>query len=166
MKTEEFTMGYTVIAAGKMKEKFYLSACEEYLKRLNLYGGCRILEIPEFRLQAEPSPGEILQGLQREAEEISGKIPKGAYLIICTPEGKELSSPELAKKIADVKEKGKSEICFLIGSSNGLDRSLKERADLKLSMGPMTFPHHLFRVMLLEQIYRAENILSGGRYHK
>ncbi len=159
-------MGYTVIAAGKMKEKFYLDACSEYCKRLKLYGGCKIQEIAEWRLPEDPSRAEIENGLRKEAEEIAKAIPKQAYLIVCTPEGKQMSSEALAEKLAAVKDSGRSEIAFLIGSSNGLSLSLKERADLKLSVSPMTFPHHLFRVMLLEQIYRAENILAGGHYHK
>lgn len=159
-------MGYSIIAVGKMKEKFYLEACEEYCKRMKLYGGCRIREIAEFRLPESPSPAEIENGLKREAEDIRKAISSKAYLIVCTPEGRQLSSERLAEKFAEIKGSGRSEISFLIGGSNGLDASIKDLADFRLSVSPMTFPHHLFRVMLLEQIYRAENILAGGHYHK
>jgi len=156
----------TVLTVGKLKEKFYLAACEEYLKRLKGYAVCSIIELPEYRLPENPSPSEIQAGLAREAEEIRKKIPKGAYLCVCTPEGKELSSEELAKTMQQVKNSGKASVCFLIGSSFGIDPSVKAMADFRLSVSKMTFPHHLFRVMLLEQIYRAEAIQAGSKYHK
>lgn len=159
-------MTYTIIAVGKMKEKFYIGACDEYLKRLQLYGSCRVVELNEYRLSENPSPAEIENGLLKESEEVKKNIPRGAALIICTPEGKLQSSEEFADTLQRLKQSGKSSVCFLIGSSNGIHSSLKAMADVKLSMGKMTFPHHLFRVMLLEQLYRAENIQAGGRYHK
>ena len=156
----------TVLTVGKLKEKFYLSACEEYLKRLKAYGGCTLIELPECRLPEDPSPAEIRAGLAKEAEEIKKRIPKGAWFCVCTPEGKGLSSEELAETFRQVKNNGKSSLCFLIGSSFGIDPSVKAMADFRLSMSKMTFPHHLFRVMLLEQIYRAEAIQAGSKYHK
>ena len=105
-------------------------------------------------------------GLDKEAELIFQKIPKNSWLCIFTPEGKILSSEEFALKLKDVKNAGKSSACFLIGSSFGMDPSLKAQADRKLSMSKMTFPHHLARVMVLEQIYRAEAIQAGSKYHK
>jgi len=159
-------MNLTVLAVGKMKEKFYIDACAEYVKRLGLYGTCKVTELAEARLSENPSPAEIEQGLAKEAEAIRAAIPKGSVLVICTPEGKQLSSEQLADRLKQWKQSGKSSFCFLIGSSNGIHPSVKQQADFKLSMSPMTFPHHLFRVMLLEQLYRAENIQSGGRYHK
>ena len=113
-----------------------------------------------------PSPAEIAAGLDKEAETIFSKIPKGAYLCIFTPEGKELSSEDFATKLAQVKLSGKSSVCFLIGSSFGISPKVKAAADFRLSMGPMTFPHHLARIMVLEQIYRAEAIQAGSKYHK
>ena len=156
----------TLIAMGKLKEKFYLSAAGEYEKRLKGYCRFQILELPEFRLPENPSPAEIAAGLDKEAETIFAKIPKGAYLCIFTPEGKELSSEAFAEKMAQVKLSGKSSMCFLIGSSFGISPKVKAAADFKLSMGPMTFPHHLARIMVLEQIYRAEAIQAGSKYHK
>ena len=156
----------TLLAMGKLKEKFYICASEEYAKRLGAYCKFRLLELPEVRLPENPSPAEIATGLDKEAETIFAKIPKGAYLCIFTPEGKELSSEGFAEKLAAVKLSGKSSICFLIGSSFGISPKVKASADFKLSMGPMTFPHHLARVMVLEQIYRAEAIQAGSKYHK
>ena len=94
------------------------------------------------------------------------KIPKGAWFCTLTPEGKLLSSEALAEKLRNVKNSGKSSACFLIGSSFGMSPRLKQMAELKLSMSPMTFPHHLARVMVLEQLYRAEAIQAGSKYHK
>ena len=156
----------TLIAMGKLKEKFYLSAAAEYEKRLKGYCSFRILELPEVRLPEDPSPAEISAGLEKEAELIFSKIPKGAWLCVLTPEGKMLSSEDLAGKLKDVKLSGKSSACFLIGSSFGMSPKVKAKADFKLSMSPMTFPHHLARIMVLEQLYRAEAIQAGSKYHK
>ena len=156
----------TLITMGKLKEKFYLSAAEEYAKRLKGYCRFQLLELPEYRLPEDPSPAEIAAGLDKEADAIIAKIPKGAWLCIFTPEGRTLSSEEFADKLKEVKLSGKSSVCFLIGSSFGISLKIKQMADFKLSMGPMTFPHHLARIMVLEQIYRAEAIQAGSKYHK
>lgn len=156
----------TLIAMGKLKEKFYLSAASEYAKRLSGYCRFTLLELPEVRLPENPSAAEIQAGLEKEAELIFSKVPKGAWLCVFTPEGKELSSEAFAEKLAGVKNSGKSSACFLIGSSFGMAQRVKERADFRLSMSPMTFPHHLARIMVLEQLYRAEAIQAGSKYHK
>ena len=156
----------TLIAMGKLKEKFYLSAAAEYEKRMKGYCQFKILELPEVRLPEDPSPAEITAGLEKEADLILTKIPKGAWFCVLTPEGKMLSSEALADKLKDVKLSGKSSACFLIGSSFGMAQRIKDKADFKLSMSPMTFPHHLARVMVLEQLYRAEAIQAGSKYHK
>ena len=156
----------TLITMGKLKEKFYISAAEEYKKRLGGYCRFSLLELPEVRLPEDPSPAEIATGLDKEAELILSKIPKGAWLCIFTPEGKTLSSEDFAEKMKQVKLSGKSSVCFLIGSSFGISPKIKQLADFKLSMGPMTFPHHLARIMVLEQLYRAEAIQAGSKYHK
>lgn len=156
----------TLITMGKLKEKFYISAAEEYKKRLSGYCRFTLLELPEVRLPEDPSPGEISAGLEKEADTILQKIPKGAWFCVLTPEGKELSSEALAARMRDVKLSGKSSACFLIGSSFGMAMRVKDRADFRLSMGPMTFPHHLARIMVLEQLYRAEAIQAGSKYHK
>ena len=156
----------TLLAMGKLKEKFYISAAEEYVKRLGAYCKFHLLELPEVRLPENPSPAEIAAGLEKEAELIFSKIPKGAWFCVFTPEGKTLSSEGFADKLKEIKLTGKSSACFLIGSSFGISPKVKAAADFKLSMGPMTFPHHLARIMVLEQIYRAEAIQAGSKYHK
>lgn len=156
----------TLITMGKLKEKFYISAAAEYAKRLGGYCRFTLAELPESRLPENPSPAEIAAGLEKEAEAILARIPKGAWFCVFTPEGKTLSSEAFAEKMKEVKLSGKSSSCFLIGSSFGIAPRVKEKADLKLSMGPMTFPHHLARIMVLEQLYRAEAIQAGSKYHK
>jgi 23S rRNA (pseudouridine1915-N3)-methyltransferase len=156
----------TLITMGKLKEKFYISASEEYKKRLGGYCKFTLLELPEVRLPEDPSPAEISAGLEKEAELILAKIPKSAWFCVLTPEGKGLSSEALAEKLGQVKVSGKSAACFLIGSSFGIAPRVKAAADLKLSMSAMTFPHHLARIMVLEQLYRAEAIQAGSKYHK
>lgn len=156
----------TLLTVGKLKEKFYMAATEEYAKRLNMYCKFRLIELPETRLPERPNASEIAAGLAKEAELIFSSIPKGAWFCVLTPEGKELSSEELANKMKNIKLEGKSAACFLIGSSFGIDPRVKQQADFRLSFGPMTFPHHLMRVMALEQFYRAETIQAGTPYHK
>ena len=151
---------------GKLKEKFYLSAAAEYEKRMKGYCQFKIIELPETRLPENPSPAEIAAGLEKEADLILTKIPKGAWFCTLTPEGKLVSSEALADKLSFVKSSGKSSACFLIGSSFGMAQRIKEKADFRLSMSPMTFPHHLARIMVLEQLYRAESIQAGSKYHK
>ena len=156
----------TLITVGKLKEKFYLSAASEYEKRLKGYCQFQIIELPETKLPEDPSPAQIQAGLEKEAEQIICKIPKGAWFCVFTPEGKLLSSEQLAQKLQNVKLSGKSNACFLIGSSFGMAQRVKDLADYRLSMSPMTFPHHLARIMVLEQLYRAEAIQAGSKYHK
>ena len=156
----------TLICVGKLKEKFYLAASEEYAKRLRGYVDFTLIELPETRLPDDPSPAQIAQGLAKEAELIRARIPKGAWFCVLTPEGTELSSERLAQKLEEVKLSGRGAACFLIGSSFGIAPEIKKQADFRLSFGPMTFPHHLMRVMALEQLYRAQTILAGTKYHK
>ena len=156
----------TLITVGKLKEKFYLSAVEEYEKRLKGYCKFQLIELPEYRLPDDPTPAEISAGLEKEAENIFAKIPKSAWFCVLTPEGKMLSSEALAEKLAAVKLSGKNGAVFLIGSSFGIAPRVKASADFQLSMSAMTFPHHLARVMVLEQLYRAEAIQAGSKYHK
>ena len=155
----------TLLTVGKLKEKFYLAAVEEYLKRLKSYCEFTLLELPETRLPDDPGPAQIAAGLSKEAELICAKIPKGAWFCVLTPEGRELSSEQLAQKLEEVKLSGRGAACFLIGSSFGIAPEVKKLADFRLSFGPMTFPHHLMRVMALEQLYRAQTILAGTKYH-
>lgn len=156
----------TIICTGKLKEKFYLDAAAEYVKRLSRFCKLEILELPEERLPEDPSPAQIEVALSREAEAVRTKLPSSCLLIAMCVEGKERSSEELARLMADTANRGVGHIVFLIGSSFGMHPSLKAQADMRLSMSPMTFPHHLLRVMLLEQVYRAYQINAGSKYHK
>lgn len=155
-----------LICMGKLKEKFYTDAVAEYAKRLRAFCEFQLVELPECRLSDEPNPTQIAQALSEEAGRIRQKLTKGCFFCVLAPEGKQLTSPELAQTLAGVKSAGKSCACFLIGSSFGVDAELKAQADLRLSMSKMTFPHHLARVMALEQLYRAEAIQAGTKYHK
>ena len=159
-------LSVTLIAVGKLKEKYYSAAAEEYEKRLGAYCKCNVIELSECRLPDNPSPAEIAAGLEKEAAQILSQIPKNAWFCVLTPEGKTLSSEQLADTLRAVKLAGRSALCFLIGSSFGIAPTVKQRADFRLSFGPMTFPHHLMRVMALEQLYRAESIQVGSKYHK
>lgn len=156
----------TLLTVGKNKEKFYQAAAAEYAKRLGAYCKFSLAELPEARLPDDPNPAEIAAGLKKEAESIFAALPKGAWFCVLTPEGRELSSEALAQKLAAIKSEGRSAACFLIGSSYGIAPEVKQRADFRLSFGPMTFPHHLMRVMAMEQLYRAETIQAGSKYHK
>ena len=158
-------LGVSCICVGKMKEKHYISAFEEYRKRLGGYCQLELVELPEQRLPENPSPKEIEAALAKEAEAVRRALPKGAWFCALTPEGTMLSSEALADRLAATKQTN-SGAAFLLGSSFGIDAALKAQADYRLSMSKMTFPHHLARVMLLEQLYRAESIQAGGRYHK
>ena len=156
----------TLLCVGKMKEKYYTDAFAEYKKRLGAFCRFEVEELTEQRLSENPSEKEIAAALDKEAAEIEKRIPAGAAVIAMCVEGKEMSSPALAKQLQSWTNAGKSRLCFIVGGSCGLSEKIKARADLRLSVSPMTFPHHLFRVMLAEQIYRAFTILDGSRYHK
>ena len=156
----------SIICVGKMKEKFYIEAAAEYCKRLSRFCKMEIIELPEDRLPEDPSKAQIEAALAKEAETIRAKLPSGAMIVAMCVEGKTRSSEELAALMAQSANQGGSHVVFLIGGSFGLHTSVKALAAVKLSMSPMTFPHHLARVMLLEQIYRAYQINAGSKYHK
>ena len=156
----------TVLCVGKLKEKFYIDAAAEYVKRLQRHCKLELIELPEQRLPDDPSPAEIQKALRAEGDAIREKLPKGGAVIALCIEGKPCSSQELSRRMADFAVQGKTPLTFLIGGSVGLDEDLKRRADWRLSMSPMTFPHHMARIMLLEQIYRAYQIAEGTKYHK
>lgn len=156
----------TVLCIGKLKEKFYIDAAAEYQKRLQRHCKLDIIELPEQRLPENSAPADIQRALRLEGESIRERLPKGGAVIALCIEGKTCSSEELSRRMSDYALQGKTQLTFLIGGSVGLDESLKREADWRLSMSPMTFPHHMARVMLLEQIYRAYQIESGTKYHK
>lgn len=156
----------TLICVGKLKEPFYLAAAAEYQKRLSPLCKLHLIELPEARLPAQPTPAQVQQALEREAALILDKVPAGSALIPLCIEGRMLSSPELARQMERWAVQGQSALTFVIGGSFGLHERVKERGVFRLSMSPMTFPHHLARVMLLEQLYRSFQINTGTRYHK
>ena len=156
----------TVICVGKLKEKFYVEAAAEYAKRLKGYCKLNILELAEQKLSKNPSLGEIQSALEKEGDAIRAKIPPNSSVIALAIEGKTRSSEELAAMISTWSHNASKHLVFVIGGSYGLHPSIKAGAWATLSMSPMTFPHHLARVMLLEQIYRAYQINAGSRYHK
>ena len=155
-----------LICVGKLKEGFYRDACAEYAKRLAPFCKLTTVEIPEEKLPQDPSQAQIDAALAREAAAIRAKIPPNTRVTALCVEGRMRSSRELAQMFPDLALSRERGVTFLIGGSYGLDEGLKSEAQSRLSMSPMTFPHHLARVMLLEQIYRAFQINGGTRYHK
>lgn len=155
-----------LLCVGKLKESFYLDACREYQKRMGTLCKLSISELPEERLPDNPSATQIEAALLKEASAINQKLPKGAKLVSLCVEGQLLSSEALSATLNAWMSGGSSVLSFVIGGSYGLHPSIKERSALRLSMSPMTFPHHLARVMVLEQLYRAFQINSGTKYHK
>ena len=145
-------LSVTILCVGKMREKHYIAAFAEYEKRLGAFCRFELQEIPEQRLP--------------DRQEIFRRIPKGAVVISMCVEGKSLTSPALADYIERLQNAGTSHLCFIVGGSFGLSERVKAASSLRLSMSAMTFPHHLARVMLAEQIYRAFTILNGSQYHK
>ncbi len=143
-----------LITVGRLRERFYIDACAEYEKRLRRYCTLECVELTET--------GD----LRKEGAEILAHIPRGTCTVALCVEGKLLSSEELSEWVGARAVDGESRVAFVIGSSTGLSDEVKRTADLRLSLSPMTFPHHLARVMVLEQIYRAFQILGGGKYHK
>lgn len=156
----------TVIALGKLKERSMRDLCAEYEKRLSAFCRLQIVELTPERLSDRPSANEIARALEREAAQIAAKIPANAYAFAMCIEGKQMPSEAFSQKLSALAVNGTSNVVFLLGSSFGLQEELKKRADFRFSMSEMTFPHQLARVMLLEQIYRAFQIESGGKYHK
>lgn len=159
-------MNINFIAMGKLKEAYFREACAEYLKRLGGYANARVIEPDPVNLPQKPSPAQIESALRQEAGKIREQIKPGSFTVAMCIEGKTLSSEQLAQKLESAAGQGFSTVNFVVGSSFGLDAELKSQADLRLSMSPMTFPHSLARVMLMEQVYRAYSIINNGKYHK
>ena len=154
-----------IVVVGNLKEEFFRAAEAEYLKRLGGFCKIEVIQLKEERVPEKPSAGEIETVLSKEAKAILAAVPQKSYKIAMCVEGKQFSSEELAEQIDRVTATH-GEICFIIGSSHGLSDTVKRLGGLKLSMSRMTFPHHLARVMVLEQLYRAEAIQAGSKYHK
>lgn len=157
-------MKINLIVVGKIKEKYLKDAIDEYAKRLSKFCSLNIIEVNESVAKVENESNKK-KSLEDEAQSIISKL-KNEYVIALDIDGKEYSTIEISKKIKEITLKGISEISFIIGGSYGLDDSVKKRADLRLSFSRLTFPHQLFRVILLEQIYRVFKIINNEPYHK
>ncbi len=155
-----------IISIGDLKEKYLRDALDEYKKRLGAWCKVEQVSLKEERLPDNPTENQIKQGLFQEEKKILERLSPKSYVIAMCVEGKELSSEELAGKISQITLEGHSEIAFIIGSSFGLSDTVKKRADFKLSVSKMTFPHQLLRVILYEAIYRSLSIINGTKYHK
>ena len=159
-------MNITVICIGKLKEKYWTAAIDEYSKRLKGYCSLDIVELKEARLPDKAGPAEELAVKEAEGEEILKKIKDNQYVITLEVKGKMLSSEKLAEKIETLGIDGQSNLVFVIGGSLGLSSAVSKRANFKLSFSEMTFPHQMMRVILLEQVYRAFKINRNEAYHK
>jgi 23S rRNA (pseudouridine1915-N3)-methyltransferase len=161
-----YKMNITVIAIGKLKEKYWQDAISEYSKRMKSYCNLQIIELKESPLRANPSAADEQAVKDAEGADILSKIKPSDYVITLEIKGKGLSSEQLAKKIDTLGIDGKSSIVFVIGGSLGLSESVSKRSDFKLSFSAMTFPHQMMRVILLEQVYRSFKINRNEAYHK
>ena len=159
-------LNVTLLCVGKLKEDYWRAACAEYEKRLGAFCRFRLIEVAEERLPDTPSAAQIAATVEAEGKRLLDRLPKEAAVIPLCIEGKELDSPALAGYFDRLAVGGTSHIALVIGGSWGLSDEVKSRASLRLSMSPMTFPHQLARVMVLEQVYRAFQISGGGKYHK
>ncbi len=154
-----------IICIGKLKDKFFRDASDEYMKRLKAFCKTEIIELPAANLPENPNDTQISAALEKEAEAILKKIPSNSTVVAMCVEGRLYSSEDVAELLSSSAMNG-GEVIFIIGGSYGLSENVKKRADIRMSASKMTFPHRLFRVMLLEQIYRGYKINSGGKYHK
>lgn len=159
-------MKVTVIAVGKLKEKYLKDGIAEYSKRLSRFCDLEVIEVEDEEAPENLSPAGEAKVKSREAERILKKVKEGTFLIALDIIGRKMSSEGLADRLKDCFVSGSSNICFVIGGSLGLDDSLLKSANLRMSMSDMTFPHQLVRLVLLEQIYRAFKIINGEPYHK
>lgn len=156
----------TIACVGKLKESYWRDASAEYAKRLSAFCRLQIVEVAEERLPDQPSPAQITAAIEEEGQRLLSRIPAGATMVALCIEGKELTSEDLSRTISQWTVEGMSHLALVIGGSYGLSDAVKQEARLRLSFSPMTFPHQLARILVLEQIYRAFHIAAGGKYHK
>ena len=159
-------MKLAIIAVGNLREKHFLDACAEYRKRMGVMQPVEVVEVPEEAIADEGSPTLVEKALEKEAQRILGFLRPGDTAIALTPEGVMVDSVHFAKVIDPSANPDHKRMVFIIGSSHGLGRTVYDKCDRKLSLSPMTYPHQLARVMLLEQLYRGQMILRGRAYHK
>ena len=158
-------MNINIISVGKIKEKYFTAAIDEYAKRLSRFVKLNTTEVPDEKIPDNASGKEMELIKEKEGAKILAKLPQNSFVVTLCIEGKELSSEELAEKISDISMTS-SNITFIIGGSLGLADAVKCKSNLRLSFGRMTLPHQLMRVVLLEQIYRAFKINNNESYHK
>lgn len=158
-------MRITIVAAGKIKEKYLTAGINEFMKRLGPFANVRIVEINEEKMKDNPSEAEKEQTLQQEGQRLLRQVPEGSYLFVLDVYGQQLSSEKLAAKLDALALQGRSNITFLIGGAFGLSEEVRQAADLRLSFSPMTFTHQMIRLLLVEQIYRCFKINRGEKYH-
>lgn len=159
-------MNIKIICVGSLKENYLQAACAEYIKRLKKYCSISIIELNEAKLADNASPAQIQQAVSAESSMLLNALNSKDYVIALDVGGVQLSSNEFAQVFSEQMNSGKSSFCLLIGGSNGFDDSVRKCADMVLSFSKLTFPHQLFRVIVLEQVYRAMKILNNERYHK
>ena len=156
-------MNITIVCVGKLKEKFWTDACNEYLKRLRPYAQVEVREVPDI----DPArAGGVAGSLEREGEAILAALPQRAHVFLLAIQGKERSSEDFSAHLDELALCGESSIAFIIGGSNGVNNTVRARANETFSFGRITLPHNLARVVLLEQLYRAFKISRGEPYHK
>lgn len=155
-----------ILCVGKLKEAYLRDACAEYSKRMSRFAYFSIIETDEEKMPDNPSQAQIEAALRKEGERLLARIPSGARVVTMCIEGKMLSSEQLSAELDSAATGGAGTVVFVIGGSWGLSPEVKAASSLRLSMSRMTFPHQLARVMLCEQIYRAFQISTGGKYHK
>lgn len=159
-------MHITILAVGKLKEKYLKQGIDDYIRHLGPYAKVAVVEVPDEPAPETMSEAEIAAVKRAEGERLLGKLASDAYAIALAVDGKAMTSEAFAAKLDDLATYGKSKIAFIIGGSNGLSDEVLRRADFKLSFSSFTFPHQLMRLILLEQIYRAFKINWGEPYHK
>lgn len=159
-------MNVKLICVGRLKERFYAEACAEFRKRISRFAEVSIIEVADERAPEQLSPAEMEQVRRAEGERILSKAAPGEYLIAMDLKGEQLTSPEMASRLQGIMNSGGSKMTFVIGGSLGLSPEVLRRADLRLCFGKPTFSHQIFRIMLLEQIYRCFKIMNNEPYHK
>lgn len=159
-------MKITILAVGKLKEKYWKQAISEYEKRLSAYSKIEIIEVPDEKAPENMSDKEIEQVKEKEGQRLLAKIKPQATVITLEIQGKMLSSEGLAEEMQRRMTQGQSDFVFVIGGSNGLHEDVLQRSNYALSFSKMTFPHQMMRVVLIEQVYRAFKIMRGETYRK
>lgn len=158
-------MRITIVAAGKIKEKYLTAGIAEFMKRITPYAKVNIIEISEEKMPEHPSEAEKQKTLATEGERLLKQVPQNSYLIVLDVRGKAVSSEELSAKLSDLCLRGRSHIAFLIGGAYGISEEVRKAAEERLSFSKMTFTHQMIRLLLVEQLYRAYKINAGEPYH-